>query len=297
LSQRISRKVIGRPVVYVVLPVHDRREITRAFVRQLLNQTYDNYRLILIDDGSTDGTAEVVLSMIPNASVLRGDGSWWWAGALQRAHDWLEHNDVADSDIVLIMNDDTTFHPDFIVTGLHVLEEHPETLLTATGYNVKTGRPQDTGGYFMNWADMSFCETRDNTMINCTSTRGLMARVVDFLAVGGFHPVLIPHYLSDLEFTMRAKERGKTLMINENFRIGIDFETTGIREVNDRSLLFYLKKTFSVRAATNPVYWSSFILLRSPWKFKLSNLGVIWGSVLKQSICERLIPFLTTFRK
>jgi glycosyltransferase involved in cell wall biosynthesis len=279
-------------LVYVALPVHNRREITLAFVECLLGQNYGTFRLMLIDDGSTDGTADAVLSLIPDTIVIRGKGTWWWGGSLQQVHHWFKRNQTAGDDVILIMNDDTRFDADFIANGLRLLGEHKCTLLTATGYNLKNGAAQDSGGYIMDWSNMGFSETYDNTQMNCTSTRGLMVRVADFLDVGGFHPLLIPHYLSDLEFTMRARERGKTLMIHPDFRIGIDFETTGIREVNQDGLRLYLKKTFSTRSAMNPVYWSNFIMLRSPWRFKLSNLLMIWGAVYKQVVFERLIPRL-----
>ena len=280
------------PTVYVLLPVHNRREITHAFAKCLIKQTYKNYRLILIDDGSNDGTAEAAKEIIKDIVVIQGKGDWWWAGSLQQGHNWLKKNKIADDNVVLIMNDDTAFEPDFISIGLSVLKDKPSALLTATGYNLETGQPQDSGGYVMDWATLGFTETYDNAQINCASTRGLMARVGDFLEVGGFYPRLIPHYLSDLEFTMRAQKKGKKLMIHPDFRIGIDFKTTGHRELGEVTFTEYIKKIFSKRAAMNPVHWSNFILLHSGWKYKLSNLKRIWGAVYQQGVRERLIPEL-----
>ncbi len=283
-----------KPTVYLLLPVHNRRDITLAFVECLKKQTYDKVRLVLIDDGSKDGTAEAVRVQIGDVIILRGKGDWWWAGSLQEGYEWLLRNDIAGDDVALIMNDDTGFEPDFIFNGLRVLHDHPATLLTATGYNLKTGQPQDSGGYIMDWATLGFSETYENAKINCSSTRGLMVRVADFLDVKGFYPRLIPHYLSDLEFTMRAQKKGKTLMIHPDFRIGIDFETTGHRELGKESFAQYIKKVFSKRAAMNPVHWSSFILLHSDWRYKLPNLKRIWGGVYQHGVRERLWPELKT---
>lgn len=280
------------PVVYVLLPVHNRREITRAFAECLIKQSYKNYRLILIDDGSKDGTAEAAKEIIDEIVVIRGHGKWWWAGSLQQGHEWLKKNKIAGDDVVLIMNDDTAFDVDFIATGLRILNDHPNALLTATGYNLKTGQTQDSGAYILNWANLGFSETYENKEINCTSTRGLMVRASDFLEVNGFFPRLIPHYLSDLEFTMRAQKKGKHLIIHPDFRIGIDFETTGHRDLGNITFGEYLKKVFSKRAAMNPIYWSNFILLHSPWKYKFSNLKRIWGAVFQQGIRERFFPEL-----
>lgn len=119
-----------------------------------------------------------------------------------------------------------------------------------------------------------------------------MARVSDFLDVNGFHPKLIPHYLSDLEFTMRAQKKGKKLLTHPDFRIGIDFETTGHRELGKETFTEYLRKVFSNRAAMNPIHWSNYILLHSPWRYKLRNLKQIWGAVYQQGIRARLMPEL-----
>jgi len=276
--------------VYVLLPVHNRCNITLAFLEYLKKQSYSNFHLVLIDDGSTDGTAGAVRENIDVVTVIRGEGNWWWAGSLQRGYEWFITNKVSGGDVLLIMNDDTQFDVDFISTGLRILGDNPAALLTATGYNLKTDQLQDSGGYKLSWKNMGFAETYDNSEINCSSTRGLMTRVADFLDVKGFYPKLIPHYLSDLEFTMRAQKMGKKLIIHPDFKIGIDFEATGHRDLGGESFSQYVKKVFSKRAAMNPIYWSNFILLHSDWKYKLSNLSSIWGAVYRQGVLDRLIP-------
>ena len=288
-NEAVLADLLWQPAVYVLLPVYNRREITVSFAKQLKKQTYNNCRLLLIDDGSEDGTAGAVQEIVNDVIVIRGNGNWWWAGSLQQGYVWLKRNKVAGNDVVLIMNDDTLFEADFISVGLRVLNGNPGALLTATGYNPKTGKPQDSGGYVLNWENLVVAETYENAEINCASTRGLMARVSDFLDVKGFHPTLIPHYLSDIEFTMRARKMGKRLMLHRDFRIGIDFETTGHREVRDGSFAEYMRTIFSKRASMNPIHWSNFILLHSPWRYKVLNLRRIWGAVYQQGVRARLL--------
>ena len=57
------------PKIYILLPVHNRREVTRGFVECLAAQTFSDYHLVLIDDGSTDGTAEMVQAQMHHSSV------------------------------------------------------------------------------------------------------------------------------------------------------------------------------------------------------------------------------------
>jgi hypothetical protein len=97
--------------VYVLTPVHDRKALTERFLRCLIDQTDRDYHLVLVDDGSRDGTAEMARSMIPSATIIRGSGNWWWAGSLEQARRWLLRQPSRPGDLVLIANDDTTFGP------------------------------------------------------------------------------------------------------------------------------------------------------------------------------------------
>lgn len=56
---------IGRnPAVSVVLPVYNRRKLIVRAVESLLSQTFQNFELIIVDDGSTDNTFRNVFKLI-----------------------------------------------------------------------------------------------------------------------------------------------------------------------------------------------------------------------------------------
>lgn len=263
------------------MPAHNRRDVTQRCVESLAAQTYPDFHLVLIDDGSTDGTADMVLLRLPKTTVLRGDGTWWWAGSLQQGYQWLTANADGD-DLVLILNDDTTFEPEFIARAVKVLQERKRTLLLAQAYNAETGRFVEAG-VAVDWRRLHFAAVSDPRSINCFSTRGLFLRVCDMREIGGFHPVLLPHYASDYEYTIRAHRKGFALASSPDVRIWFTEHTTGVRSIGRMSLLPYLRTIFSKRALQNPLYWTAFVLFSSPWRYVPINLVRVWMGFFRQT--------------
>lgn len=265
--------------IYILLPVHNRREVTRRFIECLKVQTYQHFHLILIDDGSTDGTAEMVRENICSLTIITGKGNWWWAGSLQQGYDWFKKQVIPLDSIVLIINDDTEFEPDFLNSALSLLLNKERILLLAQCYSRQTGRLIDAGVH-VDWNTFSFEQAKTLEEINCLSTRGLFMGSAQFIETEGFHPVLLPHYASDYEFTIRAQRMGMKLVTDASCRLRVDETSTGYRDLYGTSLLHSLTRLFSRRSIQNPFMWSAFILLSCPRRFMLKNIINVWWGFL-----------------
>jgi GT2 family glycosyltransferase len=272
---RYCRRRMTPGTIHVLLPVHNRRSLTERFVRCLTEQTDQGFHLVLIDDGSTDGTAEAVRAAIPTATIIRGRGTWWWAGSLQRGREWLLGQAVDRQDLVLIANDDTTFGPELLARARSVMAASPRTLLLAAPRG-PAGQPAPGAGVRIDWSKLSLEPADGPDDADCFPTRGLFLRATDFLALGPFHTILLPHYLSDYEFTLRASRRGYRLTSDQSVWLEKNEEATGIRNRDLSSVGAYLRSVLTIKATKNPVYWSSFVLLASPRRYLVQNLFRVW---------------------
>lgn len=116
------------PLVSVVIPVYNGNNYLRDAINSALNQTYDNLEILVVDDGSTDDTWDIIqsygniihgfhkenggVSSALNLAIEHMNGEWFA---------WLSHDDLWSSDK--------------IEKQIEYLKEHPDLHMCYTGYS------------------------------------------------------------------------------------------------------------------------------------------------------------------
>lgn len=270
------------PKIFVILPVHNRIDATKKFIECLKLQTYKNYHLLLVDDGSTDGTAEYVQKQIENLTVLKGGGNLWWAGALTKAYRYLSKTDSGDDDVVWINNDDSTFKPDYFEKVVNDPELDPKSLIISPGHDINSDFIER--GFAIDWPLLKFDKLKAGEEPDAITTRGLYMHFSTYRTIGPLHPKLLPQYLSDLEYTIRAKRMGYRLVVSKQSHIYVDRSSTGSHTDDSNSLreLFY-NHFVSKRTAYSTFYWGNFILLSAPKEFKLKLFQMKYNRFIRKA--------------
>src|SRR4051794_40424384 len=136
-SRRASLRAINRPMtsrapaVSVLVPTYQRRADVGRAVRSILAQAYRDFEVIVVDDGSTDGTEE---------EIARVGVRYLWQenrGVSAARNAGLR---VARGRIVAFLDSDNTWFPDHLDVVVGALEVHPSVVAasTAPGYHVGT---------------------------------------------------------------------------------------------------------------------------------------------------------------
>jgi GT2 family glycosyltransferase len=281
-------------MIYILLPVFNRRNITVEFIKQLLVQTYGQFHLVLIDDSSTDGTVQAALEMTKKISVINGGGNSWWGGSLQLGYEWILQKDyIKDEDIILMINDDTKFNTNYLEKGIEYSNKFPLNLIKAVELEIS----DNSVSYSYIHADLNkltFKITDSEDDANCCTTRGLFMKAEVFKEIGGFFPELLPHYLSDYEYTIRASRKGFRIKSFPDLYLYFDNSTTGNNTLSFHSFAQYGSQLFSNKYVKNPKQWVNFISLTSTsWFIKYKNIVI----VILQTVKAFLEAFVFSFKK
>lgn len=68
----------------LIIPCFNRKAVTLSCLRHLRAlELPARFRLMLVDDGSSDGTAEAVAGEFPEVEVVNGSGDLYWTGAVE----------------------------------------------------------------------------------------------------------------------------------------------------------------------------------------------------------------------
>ena len=71
--------------IAVIMTCHNRRETTVRCLRHFGRSRAGRLRLFVTDDGSTDGTSEAIRAIWPEATIIHGTGTLFWAAGMALA--------------------------------------------------------------------------------------------------------------------------------------------------------------------------------------------------------------------
>ncbi len=107
------------PKISILIPVYNAREGIQRTLSSLLNQTFTNFEVVIVDDGSTDDSSQIARNTYPDAIIIHQENQGI-AKALNKGLEYCRGKYIARIDCYDIM------YPDRLEKQYKALEENPE---------------------------------------------------------------------------------------------------------------------------------------------------------------------------
>ena len=269
--------------VFVLIPTRNRKELLSKCLDSLSHQTYKNVEIIVIDDGSTDGTREMLIGK--PLTVLEGDGNLWWTGDMRKGVEYITPK-FRQGDFVLIQNDDTYMKPKFLEELVEASEKNDRMIIGTSVRELDSQKLLYNSHRIVkgSFRPVVVDDTGDILRTDTLSGRGVLIPVEVFDKVKNFSKVF-PHYAADYDFFCRALKKGFRLGVysrvetfSTNVKPNLAKRIKSQKRINFRDF-FHLY--FSRRSSNN--LWSSMMvtILHVPWRYKFYGVLRIKGSFIK----------------
>ncbi|WP_284450644.1 glycosyltransferase family 2 protein [Methylophaga thalassica] len=197
------------PLISVILPVYNAEKYVELAIFSILGQTYTNFELVIIDDGSTDDSKKIITRMANSDNRIR---------LISRPNKGLiktlnEAIDVSRGDYIARMDADDICLPDRLENQITFLSEHPGNVVVGT-LSTLIDSDGDEIGPFGKWVkhdeiDSAHLSGHGGAIIHPS----VMIRTDALRCVGGYREEF--KSAEDIDLWLRLAELGKVTNIDK----------------------------------------------------------------------------------
>lgn len=219
-------------VYAIVIPIYNRLQVTKEGLKYIMAAVASYTRLssrpaaievIVVDDGSTDGSKEWIAFHYPQIRIVVGTGDLWWTGSVNMGINYAL-NRFADLKGIILQNDDVALDSDWLIKYLHDIETHPKSLIGCATSTLESKDRILYGGremhiWFAREKKINHLQHRESLEKDYTTAsfdlygRGLFIPRSVFEEVGLFDQQRFKHR-GDMDIPLRAKKKGYKLLVS-----------------------------------------------------------------------------------
>jgi chlorobactene glucosyltransferase len=216
----VKDQLIYKPFISILIPARDEEINIENCIEDVMNQSYNNYELLILDDESTDETAKIVTGKI---SERRDDDKIKLISGKPKPNDWIGKNWAchqlsleARGEILLFIDADVRIRPHVIESCIYYMDKYKLRLLTC----FSTQKIKLFGEWLvvplMNFLLLTFLPL---TKVYSSTKKSFVAANGQFLLITkevynkiGGHKEVANKIVEDMEMARRFKKSGFKLM-------------------------------------------------------------------------------------
>lgn len=215
------------PLFSVIIPLYNKAPYVRKTIESVLGQTLGGYELIIIDNGSSDGSSEIVAGFTDQRiRIVRLEENVGVSNARNKGVE------MATAPYIAFLDADDWWEPTFLEEMSGLIKRHPDAGIYGTGYYiVKNGKkrlaPIGVDEGFVE-GEINYCAVYAKTLcMPLTSISVAIPRAV-FDESGGFKPHL--KLGEDFDLWIRIALKHKAVLLNKplsNYNQDVDVTYRG----------------------------------------------------------------------
>lgn len=287
--------------IVTVIPTFNRRAHLRDILHDLMSQRLQNFSMdvVVVVDGSTDGTIEMLDEEFPTIHQVQGEGDWWYTRSMNEG---FKKASTLDPDMILTLNDDTRLDERYVANILSSYLRHDRNTIMGS-LSVTYDEPRRvtfSGVKDIDWWRFKYhshlpyydeidikqlCGEKESVVV---PGRGTLIPWHLIEELDGFDDNLV-QYGSDDDFCLRARKTGADVMISYMAVVYSHDQLTGtgnpvrkegfwtvLKAFKNRYSMLYIPKYAAIlRRHGNKILWPFTLLiviagsLKANMKFKL----------------------------
>ncbi|MDA8175113.1 MAG: glycosyltransferase [Nitrospiraceae bacterium] len=240
------------PLISVIMPLYNKRQYVARAVKSVLEQTYANWELIIVDDGSTDGSSDAIPSGNPRIKLLRQTNRGPAAARNVAVR-------AASGEYVAFIDADDCYYPFKLEQEIACLWEgqKAEWMMSAYDWQVngKTTRyyMKDINREEVNKETKVFDDALEQLTVSGWPSDGLFMKKSLFERLGGFNENM--RYGEISEFILRcAAAQPRVLICHLSLYLHIDVPLSTAKVTNRNEFHKQIGKTLVGLAKNYPQY-------------------------------------------
>jgi GT2 family glycosyltransferase len=230
----------------IVIPNWNGRDLLEKYLPSVLAAAGPNDEIIVVDDASTDDSADFVAQRFPTVRVIRNQANLGFGGGSNAGFR------AAKNDIVVLLNSDMRVEPDFLPPLLAGFTDETVFAVSCQIFFSDPNKVREETGLTQAWWENGGLRVRHridekvDRLFPCFYGGGGSCAFDrrKFLELGGFDELLKPFYLEDTDLGMMAWKRGWKVLYQPASRVFHEHRGTIGKKFSDEYIQSILKKNF-----------------------------------------------------
>ncbi len=259
----------------IVIPSWNAKDLLEKYLPSVIEATSDADEIIVVDNASTDGSAEFLRRRFPRVRVIEAERNLGFGGGSNLGIQ------SARNRIAVLLNNDMRVTSDFLQPLLDGFTDEGVFAVSSQIFFSDPSRRREETGLTSGTFEKGFIRVRhvadsDITQPYPTFYAGGGSTAYDrekFLELGGFDPLYQPFYLEDTDLSYGAWRRGWKVLYQPQSRVFHEHRGTIGKHYSREAILAYLKKNYVLMVWKNVHRWR---WLLQHFCFLFGHMALCW---------------------